>query len=39
MAPDLPGEVEVILGDNFPVSPQIKGALRSLEGVMDVEEV
>ncbi len=39
MAPDLPGEVEVILGDNFPVSPQIKGALRSLEGVVMVEEV
>ncbi|GAB5448742.1 DNA polymerase III subunit alpha [Gymnodinialimonas sp.] len=39
MAPDLPGEVEVILGDGFPVSPQIKGALRSLEGVVMVEEV
>jgi DNA polymerase-3 subunit alpha len=39
MAPDLPGEVEVILGDSFPVSPQIKGALRSLEGVVMVEEV
>ena len=39
MAPDLPGEVEVILGEDFPVSPQIKGALRSLEGVVMVEEV
>jgi DNA polymerase-3 subunit alpha len=39
MAPDLPGEVELILGDDFPVSPQIKGALRSLEGVVTVEEV
>jgi DNA polymerase-3 subunit alpha len=29
----------VILGDTFPVSPQIKGALRSLEGVVMVEEV
>jgi len=39
MAPDLPGEVEVILGDDFPVSPKIKGALRSLDGVVMVEEV
>ncbi|AHM02811.1 DNA polymerase III alpha subunit [Roseibacterium elongatum DSM 19469] len=39
MAPDLPGEVEVLLGEDFPVSPQIKGALRSLEGVVTVEEV
>ena len=39
MAPDLPGEVELILGDDFPVSPQIKGALRSMEGVVTVEEV
>jgi DNA polymerase-3 subunit alpha len=39
MAPDLPGEVEMVLGDRFPVSPQIKGALRSMEGVLDVEEV
>ena len=39
MAPDLPGEVEVILPDPFPVSPQIKGALKSLPGVSMVEEV
>jgi DNA polymerase-3 subunit alpha len=39
MSPDLPGEVEVLLGEDFPVSPQIKGALRSLEGVVTVEEV
>ncbi len=39
MAPDLPGEVEVVLGNSFPVSPQIKGALRSLEGVVMVEDV
>ncbi|WP_416916527.1 MAG: DNA polymerase III subunit alpha [Roseicyclus sp.] len=37
--PDLPGEVEMLLGDAFPVSPQIKGALRSMEGVVTVEEV
>ncbi|MEY3003521.1 MAG: hypothetical protein RLZZ491_697 [Pseudomonadota bacterium] len=39
LAPDLPGEVELILGDDFPVSPQIKGALRAMEGVLTVEEV
>ncbi|PWK59365.1 DNA polymerase III subunit alpha [Roseicyclus mahoneyensis] len=39
MHPDLPGEVELVLGDDFPVSPQIKGALRSMEGVVTVEEV
>ena len=39
MAPDLPGEVEVILPEPFPVSPQIKGALKSLPGVSMVEEV
>ncbi|MCV2874746.1 DNA polymerase III subunit alpha [Rhodobacteraceae bacterium XHP0102] len=38
-ATDLPGEVEVLLGDDFPVSPQIKGALKSLGGVIAVEEV
>jgi DNA polymerase-3 subunit alpha len=39
MAPDLPGEVDVLLGEDFPVSPQIKGALKSLGGVVMVEEV
>ena len=39
MDPALPGEVEIDLGQNFPVNPQIKGALRSLNGVMEVEEV
>jgi DNA polymerase-3 subunit alpha len=39
MAPDLPGEVDVLLGDDFPVNPQIKGALKSLSGVMTVEEL
>ncbi|GAB4286544.1 MAG: DNA polymerase III subunit alpha [Roseovarius sp.] len=34
----LPGEVEIDLGDGFPVSPQIRGALRSLPGVSMVEE-
>ncbi|SFR32112.1 DNA polymerase III, alpha subunit [Yoonia tamlensis] len=38
MHPDLPGEVELDLGDDFPVNPQIKGALRSLDGVIEVED-
>ncbi|MGB3408668.1 MAG: DNA polymerase III subunit alpha [Jannaschia sp.] len=36
---DLPGEVELLLPDLYPVNPQIKGALRSLPGVAMVEEV
>ena len=36
---DLPGEVELDLGQDFPVNPQIKGALKSLGGVIEVEEV
>ncbi|MDJ0823904.1 MAG: DNA polymerase III subunit alpha [Rhodobacter sp.] len=39
MAPDLPGEVEIALGDRFHVNPQIKGALKSLGGVVTVEDV
>ena len=39
LAPDLPGEVEVALPEEFPVNPQIKGALKSLPGVALVEEV
>ena len=35
---ELPGEVEMDLGIQCPVNPQIKGALQSLEGVMAVEE-
>ncbi|WP_212525064.1 DNA polymerase III subunit alpha [Actibacterium sp. MT2.3-13A] len=38
MDPALPGEVEMALGE-FPVNPQIKGAIKSLPGVMAVEEV
>lgn len=37
--PALPGEVEIDLGNEFPVNPQIKGALKSLPGIMDVEEI
>ncbi|WP_050928349.1 DNA polymerase III subunit alpha [Aestuariivita boseongensis] len=39
MDPGLPGEVELDLGGEFPVNPQIKGALKSLPGIMDVEEI
>ncbi|WP_424939171.1 DNA polymerase III subunit alpha [Aliiroseovarius sp. S253] len=39
MDPSLPGEVEMTLGQSFPLNPQIKGALKSLNGVIDVEEV
>ncbi len=39
MDPDLPGEVDVLLGEDFPVNPQIKGALKSLDGVLMVEEM
>ena len=38
MGDDLPGEVEIDLGEPFPVNPQIKGALRSLNGVIEVED-
>jgi len=37
--PTLPGEVDLDTGMEFPVTPQIKGALRSLPGVLDVEEI
>ncbi|WP_370228885.1 DNA polymerase III subunit alpha, partial [Cognatishimia sp.] len=36
--PDLPGDVEIDTGSEFPVNPQIKGALKSLPGVMAVED-
>ncbi|MEP5760515.1 MAG: DNA polymerase III subunit alpha [Litoreibacter sp.] len=39
MAPDLPGEVEVSLGTSFAVNPQVKGAIKSLGGVVMVEDV
>ncbi|MDO6729638.1 DNA polymerase III subunit alpha [Marinovum sp. 2_MG-2023] len=39
MDPALPGEVEIDTGAEFPVTPEIKGALKSLPGVMAVEEV
>ncbi|WP_295316799.1 DNA polymerase III subunit alpha [Roseobacter sp.] len=39
MDPGLPGEVEVDLGQEFAVSPQIKGAIKSLQGVLEVEDI
>ena len=39
MDPALPGEVEMDLGTESPLNPQIKGALKSLSGVVDVEDV
>ena len=38
MADGLPGEVEVSLGEPYPVSPDIRSALRSVPGVVMVEE-
>jgi len=35
----LPGEVEIEAGDSFAVSPQVRGALRSLPGVAMVEDI
>ena len=37
--PSLPGEVEIEVGDGYPVTPQIRRAIRSLSGVVAVEEV
>jgi DNA polymerase-3 subunit alpha len=37
--PDLPGEVDMEVPGLYPVSPQIRGALRSLGGVVMVEEI
>ncbi|MFK7763700.1 MAG: DNA polymerase III subunit alpha [Roseobacter sp.] len=39
MDPKLPGEVEVDLGQDFVVNPQIKGAIKSLGGVLEVEDI
>ena len=39
MDPSLPGEVAVDLCAEYPVTPKIKGAIRSLAGVMEVEEI
>ncbi len=36
--PELPGEVEIALPDPYPMTPQILGALKTLPGVVHVEE-
>lgn len=36
--PALPGEVELDVVEDFPVTPEIKGAVKSLDGVLAVEE-
>ena len=38
MHPDLPGEVEVSLPENYPVTPQIISAIKHVQGVAHVEE-
>ncbi|WP_113910908.1 DNA polymerase III subunit alpha [Roseovarius dicentrarchi] len=39
MGDGLPGEVELSAGRDYPVTPQIKGAIKSLDGVMDVQDI
>ena len=39
MDPALPGEVEIDAHAEYPVTPQVKGAIKSLPGVLAVEEV
>ncbi|MDU9004950.1 DNA polymerase III subunit alpha [Sedimentitalea todarodis] len=39
MDPALPGEVDMELGQEFSISPQIKGAIKSLQGVITVEDL
>ena len=39
MGDGLPGEVEIDSGVEYTVTPQIKGAIKSLSGVMMVEEI
>jgi DNA polymerase-3 subunit alpha len=39
MGAGLPGEVEIDSGAEYPVTPQIKGAIKSLTGVVMVEEI
>jgi len=39
LAEGLPGEVEIDSGVQYPVTPQIKGAVKSLSGVVMVEEI
>ncbi len=36
--PELPGEVEMALPNEYPLNPQVKGALKHIQGVQMVEE-
>jgi DNA polymerase-3 subunit alpha len=38
MSPDLPGEVELTLPGDYPLSPQIQGAIKAAQGVIHIEE-
>lgn len=38
MHPELPGEVEIALSEPYPVTPQVIGAIKSVAGVVHVEE-
>ncbi len=37
--PALPGEVDMEIGQRLPVSPQVRGALKAVQGVVDVEDL
>ena len=37
-APDLPGDVEITLSGTYSVNPQMRSALKSIEGIVEVEE-
>jgi DNA polymerase-3 subunit alpha len=39
MDPKLPGDVEMELPEDYPVTPQVKGAIKSLSGVLEVEDI
>jgi DNA polymerase-3 subunit alpha len=36
--PELPGEVEIVLKNSYPLNPQIKGAIKHVDGVLEVME-
>ena len=38
MSGDLPGEVEIDTGNEYPVNPQLRGAIKHIDGVMAVED-
>jgi DNA polymerase-3 subunit alpha len=38
MHPELPGEVEIALPEPYPMTPQVVGAIKTLPGIVHVEE-